>query len=306
MHFTDLVAMLARLAGDLLILILLYDFFVQPFRFYSMDALTQFVWVAARKVCYPFDRISRMVVRLPDRDLTPLFTLIIVVFCRGLIYAACAGATRPSLGVIAIGIDLSFYELFSRIVFPALLFLIYADIQLSRHQDTFVGNVLVMTLHDVAKRFIVAIRKLLPSYHPWHVFATVFVLLALCDWAVTMIAFLPFADTDALTLFPQGLLPPIVAHVDSPFLSLFAVYVYFAEKFLFGIFILILMNMLAGFSGLDPYDRFSVLLGLVISPWLILSRRLFPWARIGMFDLSIAILLLIPYFILSILKNLLV
>ena len=83
---------------------------------------------------------------------------------------------------------------------------------------------------------------------------------------------------------------------------LFLVYLRLAQIFLFGIFILVLMQMLAGFSGLDPYDRFSIMLGLIISPWLTLSRRMFPFARIGMFDFSIAILLFIPYFILALLE----
>jgi hypothetical protein len=59
------------------------------------------------------------------------------------------------------------------------------------------------------------------------------------------------------------------------------------------------MQMLTGFSGLDPYNHFSLMLGLVVSPWLILSRRLFPFARVGSIDFSIAILLLVPYVVLG-------
>jgi len=305
MRFLDFLALFSRFFGDLLVVILLYDFFVQPFRFYGMDPLTRFIWVAARKICAPFDTLSRKIVRLPDRDLTPIFTLVIVVFCRGLLYAVDAGASSPAVTVVFVGVTLSFQELFTRILVPGILFIIYADIQLAPHQETFIGNVLVMLVHDIAKRFIVMIRKLLISYRPLHVFVSVFFLLGLFEGLLLTTTLLPLGGIDSVGLFPRDLVPEVSMWLQRPFGILPLVYIRLAQTFLFGIFLLILMHMLAGFSGLDPYDRFSVLLGLVVSPWLALSRRLFPWARVGMIDFSIAILLLIPWFILGLAEGLL-
>ena len=299
----DLLALIARFVGDLAVLILLYDFFVQPFRFYGMDPLTRFVWVAARKLCAPFDTFSRRVIQLPDRDLTPLFTLLIVVFCRGLIYALTALGAESTILAIVVGVTLSFLELFTRLLIPGALFLIYIDIQLASHQETFVGNVFVMLIHDVAKRFIVMIRRLLPSYRPLHVFITVFVLLGLANAALSAIALVPFMQSQVLSDFSPALQPEIVRHLETPGIIIPFVYLRLAETFLFGVFVLILMHMLTGLSGLDPYDRFSILLGLIVSPWLAWSRRLFPWARAGMFDFSIAILLLIPYILLRLIET---
>jgi hypothetical protein len=298
----DLLALVARFLVDLAVLILLYDFFVQPFRFYGMDPLTRFVWAAARKMCAPFDTFSRKVIQLPDRDLAPLFTLFILVFCRGLVYALTAIGAGNAVLAIVVGVTLSFLELFTRMLFPGILFLIYLDIQLSSHQGTFVGNVFVMLIHDVAKRIIVMIRRLLPSYRPLHVFITVFVLLGLAQAALSVIALLPFIQSSVLMDFSPVLRPEMIRHFDTPGIIVPFVYLRLAETFLFGIFILILMHMLTGLSGLDPYDRFSILLGLAVSPWLMWSRRLFPWARVGMFDFSIAILLMIPYLILRVIE----
>jgi len=302
MGTADFLALLFRFVGDILTLILLYDFFVQPFRFYGMDPLTRFVWMAARKICAPFEAVSRKIIRLPDRDLTPLFTLVMVVVIRGLLYGVCAGPSHPI--ILFIGMTLSFQELFTRLLVPGLLFVLYADIQLSRHQETFVGNVLAMLVHDVAKRFIVTIRRLLPSYRPLHVFITAFVLLGLFEWLFLVVTLLPFGKSSSFNAFSPDLIPEALYWLDSSVVVYLLVNVRLAQTFLFGIFILVLMNVLSGFSGLDPYDRFSIMLGLVISPWLVLSRRLFRFARIGMFDFSIAILLFIPYFVLAILEAL--
>lgn len=295
--------LLARFGGDAIALILLYDFFVQPFRFYGMDPLTRFVWGAARWICAPFDNVSRRLIRLPDRDLTPLFTLVIVLFCRGLIYAAAAALNRPDLAVILLGITLSFQELFTRLLIPSLLFIIYIDIQLSRHQDTFIGNVMVMVIHDLAKRFVLMIRKLLPSYRPLPVFVSIFVILCLFQWALMVVTLLPFVDSPARDAVPYVLQPAGMETIDTPLLFLPVVFLQLARTFLFGIFILLLLNMIAGFSGMDPYDRTSILLGLIISPWVTLSRRLFPFARVGVIDFSIGILLFLLWLLLDILAR---
>src|SRR3972149_2584248 len=104
----DLLVLLVRFGGDAAVLILLYDFFVQPFRFYGMDPLTRFVWTAARWICAPFETISRRIIQVPDRDLTPLFALVIVLFCRGFLYAAETALHLPPPVVILLGVTLSF------------------------------------------------------------------------------------------------------------------------------------------------------------------------------------------------------
>ncbi len=300
----DLLVLLTRFGGDAIALILLYDFFVQPFRFYGMDPLTRFVWGTARWICGPFDSISRRIIRLPDRDLTPLFTLVIVLFCRGLIYTAAAVLNHPNLPVIALSVTLSFQELFTRLLIPSLLFIIYIDIQLARHQETFIGNVLVMVVHDLAKRFVVMIRKLLPSYRPLPVFISIFVILCLFQWVLMVVTLLPFINSQAWEAIPHVLNPPGLKTVDTPLLFLPVVFIQLARTFLFGIFILLLFNMIAGFSGMDPYDRTTILLGLTISPWVTMSRRLFPFARVGVIDFSIGILLFLLWLLMDILARL--
>ncbi len=285
-------------------LILLYDFCVQPFRFYGMDPLTRFVWSTARWICGPFDSISRRIIRLPDRDLTPLFALVIMLFCRGLIYATAAILNHPNPAVIVLGITLSFQEFFTRLLIPSLLFIIYIDIQLSRHQDTFIGNVLVMIVHDLAKRFVLMIRKLLPSYRPLPVFISIFVILCLFQWVLMVVTLLPFMGSQALESIPYVLQPSGLHAVDTPLLLLPVVFLQLARTFLFGIFILLLLNMIAGFSGMDPYDRTSIVLGLIITPWVAISRRMFPFARVGMIDFSIGILLFLLWLLLDILARL--
>jgi hypothetical protein len=299
----DLLVLLFRLAGDSLALILLYDFFVQPFRFYGMDPLTRFVYVASRWACAPFEAFSRRIIQVPDRDLAPLFTLVVVMFTRGLLYAGAAALNRPDPLVIVLGLTLSFLELFTRIMIPGLLFILYADIQLAHHQSTFVGNVTVMLVHDIAKRFILMIRKILWSYKPMTVFAAVFLYLALFQWLLLVITLLPFQQSAALHAFPFVLQPEGVARLTTPFILLPVVLIRLANTFLTGIFILILLQMIAGFSGLDPYDRTSLILGLVIAPWVNLARRLFPFARMGMIDFSIAILLFILYSVLALMGH---
>jgi hypothetical protein len=301
MPFTELLVLVARFAGDLVIVVLLYDFFVQPFRFYGMDPLTRFVWAAARKICSPFETISRKIIQLPDRDLTPLFTLATVVLIRGILYSLPASLSGPSATIVIAGITLSFQELFTRLLIPGLLFVVYADIQLSRHQETFAGNIFVMLVHDVAKRFIVMIRRLLPSYQPLHVFLTVFVILVLFEWLFMVVTLLPFSDTMVFNDFPRAMTPEM-SHpkwLEVPLATFPLVFLRLTQMFLFGIFLLVLMHMVTGFSGLDPYNHSSLMLGLVVSPWLTLSRRMFPFARIGAIDFSIAILLFVPYIVLG-------
>lgn len=299
----DLIILLARFAGDILALILLYDFFVQPFRFYGMDPLTRFVWGAARKICAPFETLSRKLIQVPDRDLTPLFALAIVVFCRGLLYAAGVMVSRPDPRVLALGVTLSFQELFTRLAIPLLLFVVYADIQLSRHQVTFIGNVPVMMVHDIAKRFIVLIRKLLPSYRPLMVFLVVAAHLIVFQWALVVVTLLPFTGTSALQAFPPILCPEGGTLIESPLLALPVIALSVVRTFLFGIFILLLLQMLAGFSGLDPYDRMTLILGLVVAPWIDNARKWFPFARVGVIDFSVGILLLILWILLDLLTG---
>lgn len=297
----DLLVLLTRLGGDAIALILLYDFCVQPFRFYGMDPLTRFVWGAARWICAPFDNFSRRIIRLPDRDLTPLFTLVIVLFCRGLIYTAAAALNHPDPVMIFLGITLSFQELFTRLLVPALLFIIYIDIQLARHQETFIGNVLVMVVHDLAKRFVVMIRKLLPSYRPLPVFISIFVILSVFQWVLMVVTLLPFNGSQALSELPYVLQPPGWEMVDTPFLLLPAVFLQLARTFVGGIFILLLLNMVTGFSGMDPYDRTVILIGLIIAPWINTARRWFPFARVGVIDFSIGILIFLLWFLMAVL-----
>lgn len=299
----ELLVLLIRFAGDALALILLLDFFSQPFRFYGMDPVMRFVYSAARRVCAPFEALSRRIIQVPDRDLTPLFVLVLVVFARGVMYAASAAVVRHEFSVLVLGITLSFLELFVRVMIPGLLFLVYLDIQLAPHQGTFVGNPLVMLLHDITKRFIVMIRKLLPSYQPVAVFVSVFFLLGVLHWILVMVTLAPFHGSGDLNAFPIILWPVGSGQVGVPFLLLAVVLIQIANTFLFGIFLLILMQMIAGLSGLDPYDRTALLLGISISPWVNLAHRWFPFARIGMFDFSIAILLLILWFGLGILTQ---
>jgi hypothetical protein len=297
----DLPLLLVRFAGDVGSLILLYDFFVQPFRFYGMDPLTRFIWIAARWICAPFETISRKIIQVPDRDLTPLFSLVIILFCRGLLYAAAAALDRPNPVVILLGVTLSFQELFTRLLIPSLLFIIYIDIQLSRHQETFMGNVLVMMLHDLAKRFVVQIRRLLYSYRPLQVFLTVFVILWIFRWLLLVVTLLPFQDTQALSALPGVLYPEGVDRVGHPLLFLPVVFLQMARTFLFGIFILLLLHMVTSFSGMNPYDRTTMLLGLTIYPWVTIARRLFPFARLGVIDFSIGILIFLLWLLLDLL-----
>lgn len=303
MAAVDLIAVLARFLGDALVLILLYDFFSQPFRFYGMDPFTQFVWAAARKICLPFETVSRKIIRLPDRDLTPLFALAIILFCRGFLYALTAISGGGGTAVIAAGVTLSFLELFTRLLIPGLLFLIYIDIQLSRHQESFIGNVFAMILHDIAKRFIVLIRKGLFSYKPVAVFAAVFVYLSLFNWALLLAALLPFSQGAVLDAFP-GILQPVAANLlVRPMLLLPVVMFHLSSTFLYGVFIILLLNMLASFSGLDPYDRFAIMLGLICSPWVIFARRFFSFARVGSIDFSVGILLILLFLFQGIIEN---
>ncbi|MCA9441255.1 MAG: YggT family protein [Candidatus Omnitrophica bacterium] len=305
MSNSDLVAILARFLGDALVLVLLYDFFSQPFRFYGMDPLTQFVWSAARKICLPFETVSRKIVRLPDRDLTPLFALVIVLFCRGLLYAATAIGSGGGVATVVVGVTLSFLELFTRLLIPGILFLIYIDIQLARHQESFIGNVFVMILHDIAKRFVVLIRKVLFSYKPLYVFISVFIFLSLFKWVLVFATLLPFSQSNVMSAFPQILQPLSLDLIDRPLLLLPVVMFRLGSTFLYGIFILLLLNMLTSFSGLDPYDRFAVLLGLVCSPWVIFARRFFSFARVGNIDFSVAILLIIIFMVQGVIEGVL-
>lgn len=297
MSNTDLVAILARFLGDALVLILLYDFFSQPFRFYGMDPFTHFIWAAARKICLPFEAVSRKIIRLPDRDLTPLFALAIVLFCRGLLYAASAIGSGGGVATVLVGVTLSFLELFTRLLVPGILFLIYLDIQLARHQESFIGNVLVMILHDVAKRFVVLIRKGLFSYKPVYVFLAIFIYLSIFQAILVMVTLLPFSQSSILSAFPRILQPLSLDLLRQPYLLLPVVMFQLGSTFLYGIFILLLLNMLTSFSGLDPYDRFAILLGLVCSPWVIFSRRFFAFARFGNIDFSVGFLLIILFMI---------
>lgn len=299
----DLLVLLIRFAGDALALILLLDFFSQPFRFYGMDPVMRFVYTAARRVCAPFEALSRRIIQVPDRDLTPLFVLVLVIFARGVVYAASAATTRHEFSVLVLGVTLSYLELFVRVMIPGLLFLVYLDIQLAPHQGTFAGNPLVMLLHDITKRFIVMIRKLLPSYRPVAVFVAVFFLLSVLHWILALIALAPFEGSGDLNAFPRVLHPVGAERVDAPFVLLAVVMIQIANTFLFGIFLLILLQMIAGLSGLDPYDRTALLLGISISPWVNLARRWFPFARVGMIDFSIALLLMILWFGLGILTQ---
>jgi hypothetical protein len=299
----DLFVLFFRLAGDACVLILLYDFFVQPFRFYGMDPLTRFIWVAARWLCAPFDTFSRKVIQLPDRDLTPLFTLVIVLFCRGLIYAAAAAVNLPNPAVILLGVTLSFQDLFTRLVMPGLLLLLYADIQLARHQGSLIGFVPAMLIHDVAKRLILMIRKLLPSYQPLYVFAAVFAYSAVFLWLLLTFTLWPFGQPALIGVFPQVLYPLGVGLLDTPALLLAVVVLYLTNAFLWGIMIVIFLHFIASLSGLNPYDRTSLVLGLVIAPWVNAARRFFPFARAGMIDFSVGILLLILWFVLGLLEQ---
>ncbi len=295
MSNSDLVAILARFLGDALVLILLYDFFAQPFRFYGMDPFTHFVWAAARKICYPFETVSRKIIQLPDRDLTPLFALVIVLFCRGFLYAASAIGAGGGVAIVVVGVTLSFLELFTRLLIPGVLFLIYTDIQLARHQESFIGNVMVMILHDIAKRFVVLIRKGLFSYKPVYVFVAVFIYLSLFQWLLVLATLLPFSQSSVMSSFPMAVQPVYMDLLSRPQILLPVVMFQLGSAFLYGIFILLLLNMLTSFSGLDPYDRFAVILGLVCSPWVIFSRRFFSFAKIGNIDFSVGILLIILF-----------
>ncbi len=297
----DLIVLLVRFAGDVLSLILLYDFLVQPFRFYGLDPLTRFVWIAARWVCAPLENMSRRLIQVPQRDVTPLFALGIILFCRGLVYAAAAALNRPDFTVILLGVTLSFQELFTRLLVPCLLFIIYIDIQFSRHQANLIGNVPAMLLHDLAKRFILMIRRLLPSYHPWSVFFVVFLILWIFQWLLLVVTLLPFQQSPAISALPMVLHPQGVEMVDTPLLFLPVVFLQLARTFFLGIFILLLLNMVSGFSGFDPYNPALALLSFIIEPWVSFSRRLFPFARIGAVDFSIGILIFLLWLFLDIL-----
>lgn len=297
----DLLVLLVRFAGDVFSLILLYDFFVQPFRFYGLDPLTRFVWMAARWACAPLDSLSRRLIQVPQRDITPLFALVILLFCRGLVYAAAAALNQPDLSVILLGVTLSFQELFTRLLVPCLLFIIYIDIQFSRHQVNTIGNVPAMLLHDLAKRFILMMRRLLPSYRPWSVFVVVFLILWIFQWLLLVVTLLPFQQTPAFSDLPRVLHPQGVEMVDTPLMFLPVVFLQLARTFFFGIFILLLLNMVSGFSGLDPYNPILSLLSYIIEPWVSFSQRLFPFARIGAIDFSIGILIFLLWLFLDIL-----
>jgi len=306
----ELFLLLVQILGNLLILILLYDFFAQPFRFYGMDPLTRFVWGAARKICSPFESFARSIIRIPERDLAPLFTVLVVIVCRGLLYGGAIVYSSSTPISFFLGMTMSFLDLFLRLLIPGILFLLYMDIQLSRHQDTFTGNVMVMLIHDVVKRFIVMIRKLLPSYRPLYVFLSVFIILGVLYWILLLATLLPFESTGTLDLAPGVLMPEVIgsgspALLRQPLILFVSVMVHLTHMFLFGIFILLLLNMITGFSGLDPYDRTSILLGLVVAPWLAVSRRYFGWARAGVVDFSVAILLILIWIVLGVVDELL-
>ncbi|MCA9446220.1 MAG: hypothetical protein KC931_03830, partial [Candidatus Omnitrophica bacterium] len=231
------------------------------------------------------------------RDPTPLFALVIVLFCRGLLYAASAIGSGGGVATVVVGVTLSYLELFTRLIIPGLLFLIYIDIQLARHQESFIGNVLVMILHDIAKRFVILIRKGLFSYKPVYVFCAVFIYLSLFHWVLVLATLLPFSQTTVLSAFPRILQPLSMDLLSQPLLLLPVTMFKLGSAFLYGVFILLLLNMLTSFSGLDPYDRFAILLGLVCSPWVTFSRRFFSFARFGNIDFSVGVLLIILFMI---------
>jgi hypothetical protein len=142
------------------------------------------------------------------------------------------------------------------------------------------------------------------------VFITIFVYLGLFEWILYLLCLLPFDQADLLNsiprvLIPEGVLNPLTHQLPGVIGLLGVTLVRLAMSFFYGIFILLLLNMITGFSGIDPYDRTSMLLGLLVSPWVIISRRLFPFARIGIYDFSIAILLFLIWTALGIIDHLL-
>lgn len=269
--------MVVKLVSDIAMLILLIRFVAAPYLYAGSGPLLQAVNQAAMVMSRPFRRAMYWM-GFRRRDVSPLVAILAILLARGLLFALIpASFSRAPLagsGLLA-GFQQSL-ELGCLDLLRLLGLVLFFSVMFARAGGFFSG-VFFRTVDSVASTVFGHVYKILKLKNLWALLAGGLVYICLVYAAAVCLIRL---DIHLPVFWAQGMLALLTTLIWAMILLCF---------------IFIIISWISLFARPEESNRAWLILRAMVLPVLERTRRLFPWARLGMLDLSPIFLFLALY-----------
>lgn len=260
--------MLVKLVSDIAMLILLIRYVAAPYLYAESGPFLQAINQAAMTMSRPFRRVTYWM-GFRGRDVSPLAAILAILAVRGIFFTlipvSFSGSAWMGRGLL-IGQQVSF-EMGCLSLLRLVGLVLFFSVMFAR-AGGFYSGVFFRTVDGVAARLFGHVHKVVKLKNLWALLAGGVIYISLVyALAVCLIRFsvlFPF-------FFASGLLAILLAVV-------------WAMIILTLIFIAV--SWISLFATPDESHRAWMILRAMVMPALERTRRLFPWARLGMLDLS--------------------
>lgn len=263
-HLQNFLFGLLGFASNIAMLILLIRFAAAPYLYAESGPFLQSLNQAAITMCRPFRKLAWWL-GLQGRDYSAILAILAILIVRGLLYTLIPASFQTGVisGVTLIrGQQLSF-RLGSLHALQLMGLLLFASVLFAR-AGGFYSGVFFRTVDAIAANVFQRVKKIVHVSNLWALFALSLIVLSAIYALLVCLIFLS-------VLFPY----------------------FWAEGILAVLSMLIMVMMLLTFAyiilswfGPDVESRPWLILQAMVRPALERTRRLFPWARIGLIDLS--------------------
>ncbi len=246
---------------DLLLILLICRYFIQGFGYYSVGPLLQLFVQITEPICQPF---RRFLSKKFERDYAPLVACLALILVRGLLFFLILNI--PPIRTIKPTMPFAlFYSLKKSIllVIKLLIFVTFIGYMAIVAGISSYGNVAVRLLIEAARKIMNCAHFVIRTENLKRLCIFSIILLILVYVLFNCLLTINISLVYAIYSFMEILRSCIIFYI-----------------------MLIFFNAILSWFSPDPYNSGVILLRVSVEPCLRLCRRLFPWARIAMIDLS--------------------
>ena len=237
-------------------------FFMEPYRFYGYSGASSMIDWCTEPLCR---RIRRIIAFKTDsgNDLTPFLAIALIVIARGVIYWSAGVTILNSTFPLPIGaIQLSIIQ-FVNLITKVLFICFILSVLLSKYGVTLRSIVLINVINDISFAVFRGLRKIFKTEN-----LNILIFGAIGGLIIiyTLIFMLVMVDLN----FFNGLISGLGMCIQT--LSFFS-------------FVIILYALMSWVSP-DPHNPVVQLINAIAEPFIMLTRRIFPWGNLGMIDFT--------------------
>jgi uncharacterized protein YggT (Ycf19 family) len=263
---TGVLSLPIRFASDVVLLVLFLRYVLYGYETYAVEPFFRFLYRMTENLCHPLRILLPYRLRV-RRDYTPILAMGVVLLARGIFFALddFFGGGLAGLGTLISKGLLQSAAQFVRSGYLVLVTLLFIAAALHQSREFYYSNFFLRVWVSKTEGLFDAAKKLARSDNYWFLYLVILIILALAAGALnSLIAWnrllwIAWANTAVSGLGRT--------------LNIYAI----------AVFVYVLLSWLRPEGG-NPLIQVITAIAQPSVRW---ARRMFPWAQIGMFDLSV-------------------